>query len=332
MSIRRLYRGGKLQKEDISAVELAEHLNDAQDDCYAWIDLGVTETDELNDLAKVLNLHHLAVEDVMDDQERQKLFRFPHHRLMQVQYLVAPTAHVREGEAVHGRVKHSRVSAFVTESVVVTVHDENFPVDELSQHLDRNMALAEFGIDYLIWGLLDFVVDAARDVLVWLDDATEVLGTEAFTTKDFVAVQGQVFRLRRKVDRVRRGTLPLRDVVAAWYHQELAEQGVHRLEPYFQDVLDHATFAVEAADSLRELTDTRSETIVGLQGNAANDIMKQVTSWAAIIGVPAIIVGFFGENVNFPGYGTDWGTWLSLGLIVVACSLLYVQFRRSDWL
>jgi magnesium transporter len=60
--------------------------------------------------------------------------------------------------------------------------------------------------------------------------------------------------------------------------------------------------------------------------------MKKVTSWAAIIAVPTAITGFFGQNLDFVGFGTGWGSWLSLALIAVTGLALYASFRRRDWL
>jgi magnesium transporter len=63
-----------------------------------------------------------------------------------------------------------------------------------------------------------------------------------------------------------------------------------------------------------------------------NLIMKKVTSWAAIIAVPTAITGFFGQNLQFIGFGTEWGSYLSVGLIVVVGGALYASFKRRDWL
>lgn len=60
--------------------------------------------------------------------------------------------------------------------------------------------------------------------------------------------------------------------------------------------------------------------------------MKKVTSWAAIIAVPTLITGFFGQNLRIAGIGTVWGAWLSVGLMVATSVLLFWQFRRRDWL
>jgi magnesium transporter len=63
-----------------------------------------------------------------------------------------------------------------------------------------------------------------------------------------------------------------------------------------------------------------------------NVIMKKATSWAAIIAVPTAITGFYGQNLPFPGSGTHWGVLTSVGLIAVLSVLLYLTFKRKDWL
>jgi magnesium transporter len=57
-----------------------------------------------------------------------------------------------------------------------------------------------------------------------------------------------------------------------------------------------------------------------------------VTSWAAIIAVPTAITGFYGQNLPYPGNGAVWGVLCSTALIAVISTLLYVIFKRKDWL
>ena len=67
--------------------------------------------------------------------------------------------------------------------------------------------------------------------------------------------------------------------------------------PYYQDVYDHVLRAADWTDSLRDLVSTILETHLTIQGNRMNEIMKKVTSWAAIAAVPTIITGYYGMNV-----------------------------------
>ena len=104
------------------------------------------------------------------------------------------------------------------------------------------------------------------------------------------------------------------------------------LYPYYQDVYDHILRVSEASDSLRDLVSTIVETNLSLRDYRQNQIVKKVSSWAAIIAVPALITGYYGMNVPYPGSGTTWGVVASATLMVVVSGGLYLLFRRRDWL
>src|SRR5438552_7769675 len=102
--------------------------------------------------------------------------------------------------------------------------------------------------------------------------------------------------------------------------------------PYYQDVYDHVLRATEWTESLRDLVTTILETNLTIQGNRLNVITKKVTSWAAIIAVPTAITGFYGQNVPYPGFGHASGFYTSTAVTIGASAVLYVIFRRKEWL
>ena len=67
-----------------------------------------------------------------------------------------------------------------------------------------------------------------------------------------------------------------------------------------------------STDTLRDLVSTIVETNLTLRDFRQNQVMKQVTSWAAIIAVPTLITGYYGMNVKYPGLGSVWAAWVSL--------------------
>jgi len=101
---------------------------------------------------------------------------------------------------------------------------------------------------------------------------------------------------------------------------------------YFQDIYDHVMRVADWTDSLRDLVTTLLETNLTIQGNNMNLVMKKVTSWAAIIAVPTAITGFYGQNVPYPGFGSEWGFVISTAVIVLGSLVLYITFKRRDWL
>ena len=107
---------------------------------------------------------------------------------------------------------------------------------------------------------------------------------------------------------------------------------VEELYPYFQDVYDHILRVSESSDSLRDLVSTIVETNLSLRDYRQNVVMKQVTSWAAIIAVPTLITGWYGMNVPYPGFARHWGVIAATILMFGCAGLLYYVFKRKDWL
>lgn len=324
MHATRVYRGGRrVPVESPSLHALVDRLR-TEPDTYAWVDLTMDDADVLQRLADLLSLHALAVEDALSENERPKLARFSTHLLL--------TVTCSESDAA-GQVALQRLTAFVLPDLVITVRDADFPIDAVGELLDGNEDLASSGVGFIVWAILDVVVDDHTDTVERLDDVLEELTRTLFESNlDRVALQRRAFRLRRSVVRMQRVTVPLREVVNSMLRRDAGLASVEQMRPYFADVYDHIIHAAESTELMREQIGSIIDTNVALQGNRLNAIMKKVTSWAAIIAVPTAITGFAGQNVLFPGNGTVWGFWLSSGLIVVSIVGLYWMFRRNDWL
>lgn len=74
------------------------------------------------------------------------------------------------------------------------------------------------------------------------------------------------------------------------------------------------------------------ETNLTLQDHRLNIVIRKLTSWAAIIAVPTLVTGFFGQNVEFPGEGAWSGLGLSAAVIGVTSTVLYRAFKHRDWI
>lgn len=323
MARTRAYRDGALIAEHFPVADVSEQLEDPA--TTVWVDLVAPQQDELAQLAEELSLHALAVEDATDRRERPKLDRYPSH-------LFLTAFQVRLSEET-GRLSIARVSAFITDRALVTVRkSEAFDVDQVVGRWDAAPTLTRYGVGFLLHGLLDYVVDSHFDVVERLDEEIETLEDMVFDTRPKNAeVQRRSFELRKSLVLLRRVTLPMREVLNTLMRDEShhVDQGMF---PYYQDVYDHVLRAGEWTDSLRDLVATVLDTNLTIQGNRLNTIMKQVTSWAAIIAVPTAVTGFYGQNVPYPGYGHASGFWISTLLIAGLSFWLWWMFRKRGWL
>ena len=323
MARTRCYRAGVLVDEDFSLEDVSEHL--AEPSALVWVDLYAPDLHELEVVAEELGLHSLAVEDAARGRQRPKFNRYEGH-----DFLTAYAVHldVASGELVTGEI-----AAFITPSALVTVRqDDSFPIDGLLQRWDDSIDLTKHGMGALVHGLLDFVVDGHFDAVQSLDDEIEQLEDLLFDDRPRDRdVQRRSFELRKSLVRLRRVVLPMREVVNTLMRRDVGLVPVE-LTPYFQDVYDHVLRAAEWTESLRDLVSTIVETNLTIQGNRLNVITKKVTSWAAIIAVPTAITGFYGQNLPYPGFARHSGFLTSTFLIVGLSGLLYLVFKRKDWL
>jgi magnesium transporter len=323
MARTRCYRNGVLVDENFDLAAVSEHLDDL--DAVVWVDLCSPEIDELQLVAAELGVHNLAVEDAVHSRQRPKLDRYEDHSFLSA-YAVRFQAHTAE-------IVTSEVAAFIESRALVTIRkDEGFDIEAVVSRWDSGADLAKYGVAFLVHGLLDYIVDGHFDAVQSLDDEIEELEDLLFVpSANQEHVQRRSYELRKSLVQLRRVVLPMREVVNTLLRRDLHLVD-DALGPYFQDVYDHVLRATEWTESLRDLVTSILETNLTIQGNRLNIITKKVTSWAAIIAVPTAVTGFYGQNVPYPGFSQQSGFLASSALIVGLSLLLYVLFKRRDWL
>jgi magnesium transporter len=319
----RLYRHGTLELEGFPVAEISDHL--ADQDALIWLDLRDPDRSDLAVLSEEFGLHPLAVEDAVQEHQRPKLDRYQSHL-----FLNAYGARLDTGT---GELASSEIAAFVTPRALITVRkDDGLDIGAVVERWDGSPDLAGSGVGGLLHGLLDYVVDGHFDAVQSLDDAVESLEDQLFSDiPQDLQVQRRSFELRKSLVLLRRTVIPMREVVNALMRRDL-HVVTDDLMPYYQDVYDHVLRAAEWTDSLRDLVNSILETNLTIQGNRLNVITKKVTSWAAIIAIPTFVTGFYGMNVPYPGFSRQVGFASSLVVMVVAAFVLYLVFRRRDWL
>lgn len=319
----RLYRNGVLEKEGFPVEEVSDHVG--EDDTVVWFDLCSPTPEQLGRLGEELGLHELAVEDVLTDHQRPKLDIYDNHLFITVY-------------GVHFDVDQLdpvEVNVFVTKNALVTVRDnENFDIGEVVRRWDDASRLASHGVSFLLHGLLDYVVDGQFDLVQDLDGQAESMEESLFEDepKDARQLQRSMYRLRKNTARLRKIALPMREVVGSLLRREQELVADPVMAPYYEDVYDHVLRVGEWVESIRDMLANVRETRMAQQGFRLNEIMKRVTSWAAIIAVPTAITGFYGQNLPVPGTGETWGFWFSSVLVAVSSSVLYGVFKKKDWL
>ncbi len=320
----RVYRNGVLEAEDFDPARISDYLNEP--DTVVWLDVCRPSPGDLAVVADELGLHPLAREDATGRPQRPKLEPYAGH-----QFLVAYATAYDPGTRT---LTTSEIDVFFSRRWLVTVRKE--PVADIASivaHWDDAAGLAKHGVAALLHGLLDVVVEGHFAVVGHLDDEIDALEDHLFDadTRGY-DTQRRTFELRKSLVALRRVVLPMREVVNGLMRREAFVIDAE-LVPYYQDLYDHVLRAAEWTDSLRDLITTVLETHLTIQGNRLNEVMKRLTSYAAIVAVPTAVAGVYGMNVRlYPAAGTEAGWWVALGLMAGISGFLFFYFRRKEWL
>jgi magnesium transporter len=319
----RVYRKGTLEAENFPVAEVSEHLD--RPDTIVWVDLCGPSKEQLHELASELGLHELAVEDALGPHQRPKVDYYPTHLFL--------SCHAARVDPDQGVLDTTEVDAFVSKRWLVTVRkDEDFSLEPVFNRWDRSPDLAASGVSFLLYGLLDVVVDAYFDTVRSFDEYYDTVSEGIFSDRPLQpSQQRHWFQIRRALVQFHRLVVPMREVVSALMRREhsVVDENMY---PYFQDVYDHILRVNESTDALRDLVSAIVETNISLRDYRQNQIMKKVTSWAAIIAVPTLLTGWYGMNVPYPGFGKTSGLIVATLLIVFCSGGLYFLFKRKEWL
>jgi magnesium transporter len=302
----------------------------------------------LSVLAQELNLHPLAIEDAVAHLERTKAIRYGHYTVLTAYATRLQTAAPTDENttpASPGRpgrlgprsaLALHRISVFILPRGIVTVRqDPGFDITQVVDRWEDNADLLKHGVGALVHGLLDVIVDGHFDTVQGLDDAMEDLEDGLFDAQSRTAVvQRRTYQIRKDLVQLRRVTLPMRELVntVLRHRRETGNETAADLNSSYDDLYDHVLRVAEWTESLRDMITTIFETNLSLQDARLNTVMKKLTAWAAIIAVPTAITGYFGQNVLYPGYGTQWGFVFSTAVISIIAGGLYLLFHRKDWL
>jgi magnesium transporter len=319
----RVYRNGVLESEGFPVADVSEFL--AESDTMVWVDFCGPSKEQLLELADELGLHELAVEDALSAHQRPKVDYYASHLFM--------SAHTVRVDAENGELDETEINAFINSRWIITVRkNEGFTMEPVLRRWDRSGDLARYGVGFLLYGLLDVIIDRYFETVQAFDDYYDEVSEGIFAEQPLdPARQRQWFKMRQALVRFHRLVVPMREAVSGLMRREHATVA-EGLYPYFQDVYDHILRVSESTDALRDLVSTIVETNLSLRDYRQNQVMKKVTSWAAIIAVPTLITGFYGMNVPYPGAGEQWGVALSGGLVVAMSFALYMLFRKRGWL
>jgi magnesium transporter len=315
------YAGGR-RVTDVEIEDISEVLK--QPDRFIWIGLHEPKEALLRQIQQEFGLHDLAIEDALSAHQRPKLERYGDSL-----FVVLRTAYMNHEP---GDMEFGETHLFVGPNYVISVrHGSSLSYAAVRSRCETTPQLLSKGSGFVLYALMDFIVDQYFPIVDVLEDELEALEADIFGEALSRDTTQRIYQLKRRLLDVKRAVSPLVDVCNRLMRFDLALIP-EDTRPYFRDVYDHVIRINEMVDIQRELLTTALEANLSLIAVAQNDVMKRLAGWAAIIAVPTMIAGVYGMNFEFmPELKWPLGYPLALGMMLGACGVLYVYLKRSGW-
>ncbi|MFY0400304.1 MULTISPECIES: magnesium and cobalt transport protein CorA [Brevundimonas] len=290
---------------------------------YLWIGLHEPSDEEFDVLVRRFHLHPLAVEDALTAHQIPKLEVYGSEL-----FIVARTA-----QAKGDRILYGETHVFVGPNYVITIrHGSARAHTQLRAQLEASPHQLKHGPDFILHGVLDFIVDGYIPIIDAIEDKVlemEQVALDSFLARDDIT---RLFQLRRELVKFSRVLGPMEEVCVKL--QSLDLPCIDReVRPYFRDVADHVRRVSSRAAGLRDILASVFEVSNLLEQQRQGVITRKLAAWAAILATPTAVAGIYGMNFeHMPELRWTYGYPAVLALIVAICIGLYVTFKRSKWL
>lgn len=321
------YSVGKLDEREITDIEslpkiVAEH-------SVTWIDVaGLGNSELVKRLSDMFGVHPLALEDIVNVHQRAKVE--PYEDSL---FVIA-----RLPQWIDEHFESEQFSIFVRGPVVLTFQEKSAdwfePIRQrIRKSLGRSKVVAR---DYLIYTLLDIVIDSYFPIVDRLGDALEEIEAKLVNGKSR-DVLSEIHSLLHELLLVRRTVRPHRDAINELL-RDMSDLIDDDTQVFFRDCADHTIQLIELVEVYREMCADYRDFHLSLISNRMNEVMRSLTLIATVFMPLNFIAALYGMNFdtaspyNMPELGWRWGYPLVLGLMLSVAGITVGWFYRRGWL
>ena len=292
-------------------------------DCFVWVALRDADAVELAEMQDEFDLHELAVEDSRHGHQRPKI----------EEYGDSVFAVLHTVEVAGDDLKVGEVDVFVGRNYVLSVrnHSER-GLQEVRARCEREPELLRHGSGYVLYALMDAIVDRYAPVLDTVEGELEALEEKIFSGKSPRENIESMYYVKQKLMTLKHAVAPLVEASARLYGGRVPPV-CGGLGEYFRDVYDHLFRLNQAIDTLRDTVTTAIQVNLAMITIGESENTKRLAAYAALVAVPTMIAGVYGMNFeHMPELQWAWGYPATIAVMAALDSYLFYRFRKSGWL
>ena len=231
-------------------------------------------------------------------------------------------------------IKIEQISFVLGANYVLSFQEiEGDVFDNVRERLNiDNSRIRTLGADYLLYSLIDAIVDHYYIVSETMGNKIEDLEDQLFGNNIKEDLSLQVLNLKKEVLKIRRAIFPIREIInriEKTEHHLIDEKSVE----FYRDVYGHIIQLSDSIDIYREMIWSLMDMYMTTISNKMNEVMKVLTIMATIFIPLTFIAGIYGMNFDYipelhykHSYFILWGI-----MIAIFLGMIY-YFKKKKWL
>ena len=293
-----------------------------------WLNVdGIHEPKVIETIGGIFNLHPLVMEDILNSQQKPKFEYYDDNQLFITFKMIEYNPYTREIEVEH-------LSFILGKNYLISFQEERSRdiFEAITIRLKTSAGKTrKNGADYLLYALMDLVVDNYFVVLEQMSENIEILEDSIIKTTKQKSMT-EIYSIKRELMLMRKVVFPLREMIS-----NLIREDAPLITPntvlYLRDVHDHVSQVIETIDSYRELVASLMDLYLSQAGNRMNNVMKVLTVISVIFMPLTFIAGIYGMNFdNIPELHWHNGYYFVWAFMITLVIGMLIYFRRKDWL
>lgn len=293
-----------------------------------WVHIqGQPNQQQLEALGNSYNIHALTIEDIQHGASRLKVEDYELYQFIVLRKIWNNAADLDSAQ----------INFLLYPDCVISIDASQVDhFDSVRKLIHSNNKICKLGADYLLYTLIDAIVDTGFGMLDGLGDELEELENQVLEepSKD---TRNQIYFLKRKLLLLHKAWWPQREVITSLLRED-QEHISKSTKIFLRDSYDHCVILLDFVETYREIAAGLLDTYLSAVSQRMNDIMKGLSIVATIFLPLTFLSGLYGMNFstdspwNMPELGWRFGYLYVLALMLLVAIGMLVYFRRKKWL
>lgn len=289
-----------------------------------WVNItGIGRVDVIEEVGKQFNIHPLLLEDIMNTAQRPELQQDGDSLFLVVKIILWDQS--------TNDVEIEQFTIIQNANIVVTFQEnENYLIDRIIERVQKSIGkIRSLGSDFLVYSLLDVIIDNYFDVLERTGEKIEGIEEKLVENPSF-EISKKIHRLKREIIALQKSIWPVREIVNSMQRGDLSMIQESTLV-YLRDLYDHTIQVIDTIENFRDLLSGMLDVFLSSLGNKTNDIMKLLTIVSTIFIPITFIEGLYG--MNFFSIQDIFDNFLGVIIVMIAIAVvMLIYFRKRKWI